>query len=93
MCKTFKNQRYISSTHSMMKPISVYKWECQKCVHKINTFGRARGRSSKNWLSRHLVNRVIHQHIKLYHGGEAIMVLLKKRTASGEQTEKVEMFY
>ncbi|MBP1662693.1 MAG: hypothetical protein H6P94_942 [Thermoplasmatales archaeon] len=81
------------STHSMMKPISVYKWECQKCVHKINTFGRARGRSSKNWLSRHLVNRVIHQHIKLYHGGEAIMVLLKKRTTNGKQTEKVEMFY
>jgi hypothetical protein len=44
-------------------------------------------------LSRHLVNRVIHQHIKLYHGGEAIMVLLKKRTTNGKQTEKVEMFY
>jgi len=77
----------------MMKPISVYKWECLKCVDRIQKFGRARGKSSKNWLSRHLVNHVIRQHIKLYHSGEAITVLLKKRKTNGEQSEKVEMFY
>lgn len=77
----------------MMKPISLYKWECIKCASVIHRLGRIRGKSTKKWLSKHLVNRVIHQHIKFYHGGEAIMVLMKKRKSTGEQTENVEMFF
>jgi hypothetical protein len=57
------------------------------------TWGRARGKSSKNWLSRHLVNRVIRQHMKLYHSGEAIMVLLKKQKSNGEISEDLEEFF
>lgn len=57
------------------------------------TWGRARGKSSKNWLSRHLVNRVIRQHIKLYHSGEAIMVLIKKQKSNGEISEDLEEFF
>jgi hypothetical protein len=57
------------------------------------TWGRARGKSSKNWLSRHLVNRVIRQHMKLYHSGEAIMVLIKKQKNNGEISEDLEEFF
>jgi hypothetical protein len=57
------------------------------------TWGRARGKSSKNWLSKHLVNRVIRQHIKLYHSGEAIMVLIKKQKSNGEISEDLEEFF
>jgi hypothetical protein len=57
------------------------------------TWGRARGKSSKNWLSRHLVNRVIRQHMKLYHSGEAIMVLIKKQKSNGEISEDLEEFF
>jgi hypothetical protein len=64
-----------------------------KCANRIQTWGRARGKSSKNWLSRHLVNHVIRQHIKLYHSGEAIMVLLKKRKINGEKSENLEEFF
>jgi len=77
----------------MMKPIALYKWECIRCVNLINNWGRVRGKSSKNWLSKHLVNRVIHQHIKLYHSGEAIMVLIKKQKINGEKSENLEMFF
>jgi len=80
----------------MMKPISLYKWECIKCIecaNRIHSWGRVRGKSSKNWLSRHLVNRVIRQHIKLYHSGEAITVLLKKREINGKKSENLEMFF
>jgi hypothetical protein len=57
------------------------------------TWGRARGKSSKHWLSKHLVNRVIRQHIKLYHSGEAIMVLIKKQKSNGEISEDLEEFF
>lgn len=57
------------------------------------TWGRARGKSSKNWLSKHLVNRVIHQHIKLYHPGESIKVLVKKLKSNGEISEEFEEFF
>jgi hypothetical protein len=80
----------------MMKPIALYKWECIKCIecaNRIHKWGRVRGKSSKDWLSRHLVNRVIRQHIKLYHSGEAVMVLLKKRNSNGEKSENLEEFF
>jgi len=77
----------------MMKPIALYKWECIKCVNCMYTWGRARGKSSKHWLSKHLVNRVIRQHIKLYHSGEAIMVLIKKQKSNGEISEDLEEFF
>jgi len=76
-----------------MKPTSLYKWECMKCANRIHTCGRVRGKSSKDWLSRHLVNHVIRQHMKLHHRGEAIMVLLKKRKINGEKSENLEEFF
>jgi len=76
-----------------MKPIALYKWECIKCVNCLYTWGRVRGKSSKNWLSRHLVNRVIRQHMKLYHSGEAIIVLIKKQKSNGEVSEDLEEFF
>jgi hypothetical protein len=39
------------------------------------------------------VNRVIRQHMKLYHSGEAIMVLLKKQKSNGEISEDLEEFF
>ncbi len=78
----------------MMKPTSLYKWECMKCaVNRIHSWGRIRGKSSKDWLSRHMVNHYIRQHIKLYHSGESIMVLLKKRNIHGEKSENLEEFF
>jgi hypothetical protein len=67
--------------------------KCKGAADRIHTWGRVRGKSSKTWLSRHLVNHVIRQHIKLYHGGEAIMVLLKKQKINGERSEDLEEFY
>jgi hypothetical protein len=78
---------------NMMKPTSLYKWECMKCANRIHTYGRVRGKSSKDWLPRHLVNRVIRQHIKLYHSGKAIMVSLKKRKINGKESENLEEFF
>jgi hypothetical protein len=63
-----------------------------KCANRIHTWGQVRGKSSKKWLSKYLLNRVINRHIKLFHPGEAIMVLLKKQKSNGEQSEKIEMF-
>jgi len=40
-----------------------------------------------------MVNHYIRQHIKLYHSGEAIMVLLKKRNIKGEKSENLEEFF
>jgi hypothetical protein len=64
-----------------------------KCANRIHTYGRVRGKSSKDWLPRHLVNRVIRQHIKLYHSGKAIMVSLKKRKINGKESENLEEFF
>jgi hypothetical protein len=75
-----------------MKPISLYKWECIKCIDNVYTWGRARGKSSKNWLSKHLVNHVIRQHIKLYHSGESIRVLMKNLKSNGEISEEIEEY-
>lgn len=69
----------------MFGPIALYKWRCTLCQE----FKRG---AKPKYTTHYKMSRQVRSHIRTYHPGQRLMVVLKKKTKDGKKTTLLELF-